>query len=157
MKYKNTKYKINKIYNNEIDNNNSIQNVEDTRNQIITKIMNYNGCNNYKTKSYNFNTDWEQLDSVNIEGAVNVYTLGYKSWTIELAKIPLKLIPFISFNVICDTEIYGRTNSYFEYGSIEEDIVYDMKLNIFFRTYPYNSIYKVRLLVCIYNPEFVSS
>lgn len=182
MKYENTRYKLKKIWTDSITNKYQITAQEDTNALILEKEAKGFEFLGFK-KETDFSTEWEQMTLPSLDSDTDAWYTDYRvQWNIEFEAFPVKLIPFIKYNVVYkflgEEELindglvlaYPRVPCIFRVEDLETDSDYvkenikkvTMIVGYLIRPYPWATLQSVgksydiqaKLLIKIYNPEF---
>jgi len=177
MKYETTPNKIEKIWIDSKNNQVRINRIEGTGLRIKEKISNV-GTLSFK-RIIELSTDWETSELIPVErydSTIPGYTSDYYStWSIVFNSLPIKLIPFINYNVVykhpdhdptatplTDNINNARTTVIFRLENLEDDedntevkkvtMIIGYKLGLVDEDDVYNV--QTKLYLNIYNPEF---
>lgn len=117
MKYDNTPYKLRKIWTQSGKNKYEITRQEDANERIEESIK----SSNYLIfkQVIDLSTEWEQTAAPTLDSTTDAFPTDYRiQWNIDLKEFPIKLIPFVKYNVIykclgaeiktIDTEIFNE-------------------------------------------------
>lgn len=99
-KYKNTKYKLKKVWDNNLNNKYRIFDEKNKKEINIAKLdFNYNFL--FSKLKTNLGTDWEDLERYDSQNSYsNLYYCWFKEYFIELTKFPIKYLSFININFL---------------------------------------------------------
>lgn len=169
MKSKNTTYKIEKIYNQEVTSENEIIIFGDETTEVKNAVKNTENINNIKNNIVDFSTDWEDLNTYTMETFTdNIYAM-HKEFRIALPDMPTKYLPFINIEIIykCN-DIYPinqmvslfsvKKNHFFQVGNADDNIASNITLVAGFSIMSSNLGFEpfsmqAKILVKLFNPE----